>query len=160
MEWQEIIEHPSLKDLPFKIETDEFGRVLMTPASGTHGMYQMRIGILFERFGKGQGATSECPIQTSKGVRVADVAWGSPVFFKKHGFNVLVFQESPEVVIEIKSPSNSIREMEEKRDLYFEAGAKEFWFCDERGDMHFFNPYGQLERSLLFPEFLDHIDLD
>ena len=159
MEWQEIIEHPSLKDLPFKIETDELGRILMTPASGTHGMYQ---GLIIKWFSLKAGSkiVVECPIQTSKGIRVADVAWGSQAFFKKHGSVILFFLESPEVVVEIKSPSNSIREMEEKRGLYFEAGAKEFWFCDERGDMHFFDLNGQLERSLLFQEFPDHIDLD
>ena len=161
MEWQEIIEHPSLKNLPFKIETDELGRILMTPASGTHAMYQALIIEHLVKFKeKGSRLLSECPIQTTKGVRVADVAWGSASFFKKYGSVILYFVEAPEVLVEIKSPSNSMREIEEKRELYFETGAREFWFCDERGDIHFFDPNGQLERSLLFQEFPDHIDLD
>ena len=35
MEWREIVEHPSLKDLPFKIETNERGQIIMTPATDT-----------------------------------------------------------------------------------------------------------------------------
>ena len=29
MEWREVVEHPSLKDLPFKIETNEWGKIMM-----------------------------------------------------------------------------------------------------------------------------------
>mgnify|MGYP001313879954 CR=1 FL=1 len=37
---------------------------------------------------------------------------------------------APEICLEILSPSNSIVEMEMKRALYFEAGAREVWECD------------------------------
>ncbi len=36
MEWREVIEHPSLKNLPFKIETNEWGQIEMTPTSHAH----------------------------------------------------------------------------------------------------------------------------
>ena len=68
--------------------------------------------------------------------------------------------ESPEIVVEIESPSNSAAELEEKRLLYFEVGAKEFWLCDEDGDMRFFHPQGELKRSELFVEFPAHIDIE
>ena len=159
MEWREVVEEPSLKDLPFKIETNEWGQIVMTPASGKHGRYQGRIGVWFERLGAGNGVLNECPIQTSKGVRVADIAWASGPFIKKHD-TALFFPESPEIVVEVLSASNNDAEMEEKRWLYFEAGAEEFWLCDKYGDMRFFNPQGELGRSELFGEFPSHIDIE
>jgi Uma2 family endonuclease len=159
MEWREVVEDPSLRDLPYKIETNEWGQIVMTPASGKHGRYQGRITIWFERLGVGNGVLTKCPIQTSKGVRVADIAWASGAFIKKHD-TALFFPESPEIVVEVLSPSNKTAEMEEKRKLYFESGAKEFWLCDEYGNMGFFNPEGEVERSGMFPEFPGHIDIE
>jgi hypothetical protein len=42
-----------------------------------------------------------------------------------------------------------------KRDLYFQAGAKEVWLCDRLGNMTFYNVEQQLEKSPLvfgFPQ--------
>jgi len=33
MNWQEICEHPALRELPFKIETNQWGKIEMCPAS-------------------------------------------------------------------------------------------------------------------------------
>jgi Uma2 family endonuclease len=159
MEWREVVEHPSLQDLPFKIETNEWGQIVMTPASGRHAVYQGSIIEWLNRLARGGRTLPECPVQTSKGVRVADVAWASDAFLKRCGIP-LFFPESPEIVIEVWSPSNSTTEMEDKRKLYFEAGAKEFWVCGEYGTMRFSNPQGELERSGLFREFPGHIDID
>lgn len=38
MEWREVVEHPSLKDLPFKIETNEWGKIIMAPVTCTRGL--------------------------------------------------------------------------------------------------------------------------
>ena len=160
MEWHEVVEHPSLKDLPFKIETNEWGKIMMAPASDAHGAYQSEIDGLLKSLKKEGRVTTGCPVQTSKGVRVADVAWRSTAFLKKHGVRKLKLPESPEVVVEIESPSNTAAELEEKRHLYFEVGAKEFWLCNEDGNMGFFNPQGELKRSEFFGEFPVHIDID
>ena len=40
MEWAEGISHPFLKDLPFKIELNKWGEVLMSLASNNHGRVQ------------------------------------------------------------------------------------------------------------------------
>ncbi|MGC8494993.1 MAG: Uma2 family endonuclease [Syntrophobacteraceae bacterium] len=160
MEWREVVEHPSLKDLPFKIETNEWGKIMMCPAADAHGAYQSEIAILMNNLAQAGRVTTECPIKTSKGTKVADVAWRSAAFLKKHGLKKIELPESPEVVVEVESPSNSVAELEEKRHLYFEKGAREFWICDENGNMRFFNPQGELERSELFVEFPGHIDLE
>jgi Uma2 family endonuclease len=160
MEWREVVEHPSLQDLPFKIETNQWGEIVMTPATATHGLYQSLIARWLGKLAKDGENFTECPIQTSEGTKVADVAWGSGAFLKKHGFRVTSFTQSPEIVVEVKSPSNSLNRMEGKKQLYFAAGAKEVWFCDEEGDMHFFSPGGKQKRSELFQEFPERIDID
>ncbi len=161
MEWREVVEHPSLKDLPFKIETNEWGQIVMTPASGAHGFYQGRIIEWLIRLGGERGRVCpECPIQTPRGVKVADVAWASIALLRKHSTRILLFPESPEIIVEVQSPSNSGAEMEEKKRLYFDAGAKEFWLCDEQGNMRFFDPLGERITSELFKEFPPHIDID
>lgn len=159
MEWREVIEHPSLKDPPFKIETNEWGKILMAPASDKRGLYQSEIDRTLGRLAKEGRISTECPVKTSKGTKVADVAWRSAAFLKKHGIEKVELPESPEVVVEIESPSNTATELEGKRLLYFEKGAKEFWLCDDDGNMRFFNPRGKLQRSELFGEFPEHIDI-
>lgn len=160
MEWREIVEHPSLKDLPFKIETNRWGEIVMTPGTVRHGEYQ---GLIIEWLVtlKTSGRIFvESGVQTSDGIRVADVAWGSAEFAGRNREEVLFLPESPEIVIEIKSPSNTMEEMERKKKLYFEKGAREVWFCDKQGDMHFFNASGELERSELFEGFPGHVDIE
>jgi hypothetical protein len=41
-------------------------------------------------------------------------------------------QGSPELVIEVLSPSNTKREMQEKATLYLATGAQEFWIVDAK----------------------------
>ena len=161
MEWREVVEHPSLKDLPFKIETSAEGYIMMTPARGRHGIYQSLIDRTLGRLAKEGQIFIECPIETtSEGTKVADVAWGSTEFFRRNKDNDNPYPESPEVVVEVKSPSNSEKVMKWKMALYFEKGAKEVWFCDEVGNMRFFNPQGELGGSELFREFPGHIDIE
>jgi Uma2 family endonuclease len=149
MEWREVVEHPSLQDLPFKIETNQWGEIVMTPVTGTHGIYQALINEFFAKLKQKGRSIIECPIETSEGTKVADVAWGSAAFFQRHGLRVISFAESPEIVVEVKSPSNSLNRMEGKKQLYFAAGAK-----------HFFSPGGKLKRSELFQEFPERINID
>jgi Uma2 family endonuclease len=89
-------------------------------------------------------------VETSKGIKVADVAWASSAFRRKQG-NATPYTKAPEICVEIISPSNSKRELEEKRELYFARGALEFWLCDESGMLTFYDCAGQLPASRLFP---------
>jgi hypothetical protein len=66
MDWQEVCEHSSLKDLPFKIELDEYGRIIMSPAKLYHSALQIRIAIILERLLENGLALSECAIKTYK----------------------------------------------------------------------------------------------
>lgn len=99
----------------------------MAPATYTRGVYRSQLAGLLMSMVKEGRVSMGCPIETSEGTRVADVVWASTAFLKKHGLRKLSLPESPEIVVEIESPSNSTAELlEEKRHLYLEAGAREF----------------------------------
>jgi Uma2 family endonuclease len=55
--------------------------------------------------------------------------------------------------VEILSPSNTKGEIDEKRQLYFEAGASEVWLCDEDGGIRFFTADGPVADSALCSGF-------
>ncbi|MCE2916468.1 MAG: Uma2 family endonuclease [Rubrivivax sp.] len=125
MTWADVMANPFLKDLPFKIELNRWGRIEMSPASNQHGRIQSEIaGELSRR--PGGVVYSECSIQTTDGVRVADVAWISDERLAEMG-EVTPFPRAPEICVEIMSPSNSWGEMHIKTGLYLEAGAREVW---------------------------------
>ncbi len=152
MKWSDVLEEPALQDIPFKIELNEWGKIVLSPASNKHGLLQAEIvGSLRERRQDGKIIT-ECSINTLKGVKVADVAWASMRFFRKYGFDT-PYSEAPEICIEIVSPSNSDQEMQEKTTLYLSKGAKEVWICDENGLLSVYSYRGLLEQSVFFPNF-------
>lgn len=66
---------------------------------------------------------------------------------------------APEICVEVISSSNTQKEMIEKRQLYFAAGAKEVWMCNENGELSFFNAEQPLPRSLLVPEFPEKVEV-
>lgn len=152
MNWQQVIDEPSLQNLPFKIETDERGRIIMSAHRIGHSVFQGKIEFqlqLQKTFGE---VFPECAIQTRKGVKVADVVWTSTETFAVIR-NEVAASTAPELCVEVLSMSNSEEEMTEKRGLYFERGAKEVWVCDEYGEMSFYDQTGRLEVSNLFPNF-------
>jgi Uma2 family endonuclease len=159
MEWQEVCDHPQLRDLPFKVETNKWGHLEMTPASNEHGLYQALIVQWLARLGAGGHAVTECSVHTSAGVKVADVAWAGNDFFKRHG-RANPYPEAPDIVIEILSPANHQAEMVEKKELYFARGAREFWTCGQDGKVHFFDNLGELQSSGLIPEYPGRIEID
>jgi len=152
MQWSEVIEDPRLRDLPYKIETNRYGDIVMSPASNRHGIVQSKIGALITN-SKSNGETiSECSVETPEGVKVADVAWASSEFLAIHG-DQIAYTAAPEVCVEISSPSNSGLKMAEKRALYFQQGAHEVWIADFKGSIKFFDVTGEIDHSRLFPEF-------
>jgi Uma2 family endonuclease len=150
MDWKEVTENPNLRDLPFKIELNEHGQIVMTSTNNQTSFLKSKIALTFNR-NIGRIGIS-CPIWTSKGTKVADVAWISDVLWKKLKGKTEA-DIAPEICVEILSMSNSDYEMKEKRKLYFEQGAKEFWICDEYGNVSFYNSKRKLTKSKMFPEF-------
>ncbi len=60
MQWQEVIDNPYLKNLPFKIELNRWGNIEMSPASNRHAFIQSQLAQLIRAcIGKGETLT-EC----------------------------------------------------------------------------------------------------
>ncbi len=152
MNWQQVCAQPALQNLPFKIELNERGQILMSPVKINHSAYQSEIGYLIRvRQSNGQ-ALAECAIATRLGTKVADVAWASAERFKKMKGKT-ESPISPEICVEVLSGSNTDAEIEEKRQLYFDQGALEVWICDLNGNMRFYDLDGKLKNSKLFADF-------
>ncbi len=145
--WREVIESPHLRDLPFKLELNEDGKVefAMSPASNRHSHWQFRIGVLLERALGGE-ALVECSILTRKGVKVADVVWCSPAFLARQGYET-PYTQAPELCVEVASPSNTTDEFERKTRLYLDAGAVEVWVVREDGTVEIFGSEGRRSES-------------
>ena len=151
MDWAAVIDNPFLKDLPFKIELNKWGQILMSPASNDHGRHQFNIGDRIKTGKNGLGQViMECSIRTSQGVKVADVAWVSDEFIREYGF-VTPYEVAPEICVEITSPSNSKGEIEEKIELYLAKGAHEVWIADKKGAICFYTCKGKIPYSLEVP---------
>jgi len=154
MLWQEVCEHPSLRNLPFKIELNKIGKIIMSPLKVYHSIYQGRLSnqLYSQKSLKGGEVIVECAIKTQQGTRVADVAWAS----KERSeliFNEIECSIAPEICIEVLSDSNTKKEMQTKRQLYFNKSAVEVWICDQQGKLCFYDKNGKLKSSLLAPNF-------
>ena len=155
MTWEEICDDPTLRDLPFKVETNRRGQIVMSPARSRHGEYQFEIGFLLRQFLPQGFIVVECAIQTTAGVRVPDVAWTSA-----ERRQPVIYTLAPEICVEVLSPYNDQEEMDEKRALYFEAGAVEVWLCAEDGRMTFYVPDGLLSDGSRFcPAFPARVEV-
>ena len=150
MTWDEVLAHPSLQDLPFKIELNAWGQIVMSPASNQHSRYPFRLGRLLEDLLGGEALTG-CSIDTPRGVKVADVAWLSDAFVEAHGMTT-PYPKAPPICAEILSPSNTGAEMEEKITLYLAKGAEEVWICDLDGRITVYGHEGALKASRLAPD--------
>ncbi|MDP2902361.1 MAG: Uma2 family endonuclease [Methylovulum sp.] len=146
MFWSEVIDNPYLQNLPFKIELNRFGQILMSPASNRHGNLEYRVGRALERGCPDGEIIIECSIQTADGVKVADVAWASRAFINQYGY-CTPYPQAPEICVEIVSPSNSDEAMRIKIDLYLARGAQEVWLVDADAKARFFSHAGELAHS-------------
>ncbi|MGF1526765.1 MAG: Uma2 family endonuclease [Candidatus Competibacterales bacterium] len=154
--WEQICQHPGLRDLPFKVETDERGRIIMSPAKNYHGAQQNHIGYLLKMLAPDGIGITECAIETRAGVKVADVAWLTWAHFDV-AESQAACDRSPAICIEIVSGSNTAADMDQKRALYFEHGAEEVWLCED-GAMRFFTLAGEVEASPRIPQFPRRVD--
>lgn len=156
MKWEEVCELKELQDLPFKIELNKWGQIVMSPVKIKHSFYQGRIQRLLESLLNTGEVMPECAINTSDGVKVADVVWCSDERFTQIEDEISA-SIAPEICIEVRSSSNTSDEMEFKKQLYLAAQAIEVWLCNEQGQMKFYNAQGELEHSVLVPDFTKEI---
>ncbi|MCB1065636.1 MAG: Uma2 family endonuclease [Verrucomicrobiae bacterium] len=136
--WDKLAADPELAKLPWRIETDEHGQIIMSPPPApSHGNLQSEVARLLGNWNPGGKVITECPISTRKGVKAADIAWCSAEIWAK-AESESCFRQAPEICVEVLSPSNTDAEIEEKKSLYFEEGAQEVWLVSEGGEVSFF----------------------
>jgi len=158
LSWKEVCEDPNLQDLPYKIETNDRGQIVMSPTYAGHGRFAFQIAQqLEERLPDGVSSV-EAAIRTAKGTKVADAVWCTSERWAKIK-NAYDAPIAPEICVEVRSPTNTDEEMTEKLRLYLDAGAEEVWICDEEGTLTFYDEEGEIEASHRVPSFPDRIDL-
>lgn len=157
MTWQEVCEDKKLANLPYKIELDRHGKIIMSPTRNKHGYFQGQIAFLLKKLLPHGKVLTECAIDTPEGTFVADDTWASPERFKiiEEEFSCSV---APEICVEVWSPANTPEEIKRKRRLYLQKGAVEFWYCGEDGNLSFFSSQGPISASSFCPEFPANVD--
>jgi Uma2 family endonuclease len=157
--WATICADRTLQDLPYKVETNRYNQIVMSPASSWHGGFEAEIASTLKQMLPHGRAIVECAIETTDGIRVPDVAWITKERYKpfRRAYSLPI---SPEICVEIISPSTTREQMLGKMQLYFAAGAQEVWLCSDDGDMEFFryDSIGPVPDSTLCPGFPKCID--
>jgi Uma2 family endonuclease len=159
--WRELLNDTELARLPYRVETDRHGHILMSPPPApAHGKKQNRIGTLLEQLLPNGHVVTECPVSTPDGVKAIDVAWLAPGRGQEADTETCLVR-APEICVEILSPSNTAGEIDEKIALYFETGAQEVWICEQSGILkfHFASPPEIRESSAVCPAFQPHINV-
>jgi len=150
--WDEIASDPLLSELPYKVETNNRGQLILSPHKAAHADAQGDIIALLSEYAEGGRARPEFPIVTSKGTKVIDVVWITSDRREKMEETGDPPTLAPEVCIEVLSESNDWDEMTEKRTLYRDAGAEEVWIVTEGRQVRVFADE-ELNSSTLIPDF-------
>ena len=152
---ERALEDPSLQDLPYKVETNKQGQIVLSLHKLRRGRAQFCIGNLLEELAGAGEVLVEATIETNDGVKVADVAWMSEAHWESMPEDAAVAPVAPEICVEVLSQANTAAEMEGKRRLYFERGAEEVWLCDENGRIAFYvqGEAAPIKRSRRVPNF-------
>ncbi len=147
--WQEVCDDPVLSRLPFEIELDKFGRLVMSPAANWfHGKLQGRLTRWLGNRLDGDAVT-EVAIKHADGTSEPDVVWGPREFWAKQDRDRADLPSAPPLVCEVLSPSNTEAEMKSKIENYLGAGAQEVWLIGQNETVRFFDKSGQIERSVV-----------
>ena len=159
--WDELLDDPEMLRIEGRVETDRHGNAIMSPPAGArHGSFQSEIAYLLRTLMRSGRVLVECPVSTADGVKAADVVWALPERIRELA-NLTCFPKAPDICVEVSSPRDRPREVQEKMALYFDAKAVEVWLCDPDGVMTFFASASSvpMARSNLCPDFPSRVTL-
>ena len=144
---------PRFRDFAGKIEVNEYGDLLVNAASRLHVVVQKRLAAYLEQQLGGEAMT-EMPVEVKlqQGdtirLRVPDIAWSAAPGFFDGPPELKVLPRPPELCVEVKSDSNTLKDMREKRDELLAMGAQEVWFIfPERRQAEFYGRDGRRDAS-------------
>lgn len=148
--WTELCRDPALRDLPYKVETNERGQLLLTPATTQRSLHMSAVHDLLREHAPGGGAPPSYAIATPQGVKVPDVVWASPKRERRMDATGDPTTLAPEICVEVMTQWNSDEEIQEKRELYLQTGTEEVWIVGEEGGIRFFGEE-EMEGSRIAP---------
>lgn len=138
--WRELLEQPGLPNL---FELDQYGELIeMNPPKTPH---QRIVHALQKQIVEALGgeALPGVGVLTSIGVRIPDVVW------QLRWGNVDPVSPAPAICVEVLSPENTRREIDEKTAAYLEAGAREVIIVELSGRIRFFGAEGERAGSAM-----------
>lgn len=156
--WTDICNDKALQDLPYEVETNGQGQIIMSPHNTDHSRYQGVILKLLLKLKPEGESIPELAVQTDDGVRVVDVAWMTIEHADAELGNAACVQ-APEICVEVVSPANTEEELAHKRALYFAKNAGEVWICSRRGEIRFYDAAGELKMSRICSGFPTKVTL-
>jgi len=158
--WEDVTRDSLLQGLPYKIETNAHGQLVLSPHTNRHSDVQEQILLLLHEHAPAGHQPPEYAVTTSAGVKTPDNVWMSSERRDRMRATGDPTTLAPEICIEVVSDSNTPEEMAEKRALYVDAGAEEVWMVDvDTGRVRFYDASGPIERSHLAPAFPVQVDV-
>jgi Uma2 family endonuclease len=131
--FEELIDDPRYSNVQGRLELNAWGQIIMTPpADFRHYRLAARLGRRFVAALEGEAVREAAIACEGFGTLIPDVVWCSPAFLAAHG-QERVLQRAPEICVEVLSPTNSTKEIDEKTRAYLAAGATEVWIVDPEG---------------------------
>ena len=157
--WHRVLNDPQLRELPYKVETNEHGQIVLSPHKPQHGLRQSRIIDLLRDHLQDDGVRAvEFAVETRKGVKVPDVVWLSAERLARVPDDAEASPVVPDLVVEVLSEGNTASGIAEKRRLYLDEGAREVWTCAPDGTLTFYDADGARDASALVPSFPSTVD--
>ncbi len=139
--WNEMVVDPSLRNLPYKVELNAWGKIELSPRTNRRGRLVAALAHAFrDRLASGEALIS-CGVLTNAGIRVPDIVWASSDLMKRYA-GAPLFERAPEICVEVCSPDGA-----EKIPAYVAAGAKEVWLVSEEGTVRYFDQTGEKAAS-------------
>ena len=149
--WDEITADPTLQGLPYKVETNNQGQLILSPYKNRHSDLQKAVQDLLDEYAPTGHAPPEYALATPQGVKAPDVVWMSPGRRREMRKTGDPSTLAPEICVEIFSESNTEEELQEKRSLYRDIGAEEVWIVGGDGEIRFFCEEKQ-NHSMIAPD--------
>jgi len=148
--WHDVVEDPVLRDLPYKVETNHRGQLILSPHRNRHSIYQGLVEKLLNRYCPEGIVAPEFALATPEGVKVPDVVWMSPERLAEMDATGDPSTLAPEICVEVLCPGNTPDEIADKRALYRSIGAEEVWIVTDDGQIRFYRD-AEINRSGLVP---------
>ena len=144
--WRALCVDPTFEDIAAKIELTEWGEILMSPVSKSHGIAAMRVAEMLHK-SLGGHTMAQVGVTTAIGVRAPDVAWCSDSYLAAHP-EEMPLSSAPELCVEIVSASNALPKLREKALAYVNAGAIEAWLVfPASGQIEIYGHDGRREKT-------------